>query len=222
MAVRAAIRAMVLLQTDQATGQPGANLADARHYLTQAAGHLTPRPPVLIAIGGLSGSGKSVLARDLAAEIGACPGAIHLRTDTERKAPGPAVSYDPAARAAVYDRMLARASVILSAGHGVILDATFLDAAPRAAAAALARRHCAAFHGLWLTAPPDVLIRRVTDRRGDPSDADALVVAAQLARGITPPEEAGWITLDAGRSPLKTRITACALLAAKHKADGAA
>ena len=39
----------------------------------------------LVVVGGVSGTGKSTLAASLATEIGATPGAIHLRTDLERK-----------------------------------------------------------------------------------------------------------------------------------------
>ena len=46
---------------------------------------IAPAPPVLVAVGGLSGTGKSVLARALAPELGAAPGAVLLRSDVERK-----------------------------------------------------------------------------------------------------------------------------------------
>ena len=46
---------------------------------------LAPRPPRLVAIGGLSGTGKSTLARRLAAELGRAPGARVLRSDVLRK-----------------------------------------------------------------------------------------------------------------------------------------
>ena len=39
----------------------------------------------MIAVGGLSGTGKSTLAAQLAACIGAAPGALHVRSDVERK-----------------------------------------------------------------------------------------------------------------------------------------
>ena len=46
---------------------------------------IAPAPVLLIAIGGLSGTGKSALARALAPDIGAAPGAVVLRSDVERK-----------------------------------------------------------------------------------------------------------------------------------------
>jgi hypothetical protein len=58
------------------------NLHDeARAYLLSASAYLTPCPPRLVALGGLSGSGKTYLARRLAPGFGARPGALHLRSD---------------------------------------------------------------------------------------------------------------------------------------------
>ncbi len=208
MSVRAAIRAMVLLQTDEATGRVGASAEDARLYLRQAVAYLDATTAALIAVGGMSGTGKTVLSRDLAPEIGPCPGAVHLRTDTERKSAASRVDYAPTARGAIYDRMFARAATLLGAGKSVVLDGTFLDESHRLAARELASRAGVAFHGLWLTAPERVLLERVTARQGDASDADAKVVRAQrdLAGATVPPPH--WTTLDAAGTRQKTRATA--------------
>ncbi|MBI1171384.1 AAA family ATPase [bacterium] len=214
MAVRAAIRAMVVLQTDQATGQPGHSAATARRYLTQALGHLANRKPVGLAIGGVSGTGKTALARALCTMIAPCPGAVHLRSDTERKSLTSAVSYAPAARDAIYQRMLARAARLSAAGASVILDATFLEATQRRAAEDLASRAGISFCGLWLQAPPHVLIERVSARHGDASDADPAVVQAQLAAlaSADPPDPRHWRSIDAGGSAEATSAAASAAL----------
>ena len=47
---------------------------------------ITPPPPSLVAVGGLSGTGKTRLARMLAPHIGPMPGAVIVRSDVERKA----------------------------------------------------------------------------------------------------------------------------------------
>ena len=71
----AMIRAHVL----NAMNQDGA--ADLAAALT----YLDPAPSIVIAIGGLQGTGKSTLARTLAPELGPAPGALVLRSDEIRK-----------------------------------------------------------------------------------------------------------------------------------------
>lgn len=209
LAVRAAIRAMVGVQTDRATASGDASTDEAKRYLSEAIAVLQPEPPALIAIGGVSGSGKTVLARAIAPIIGACPGAIHLRTDTERKARAAPVVYTAQARSKVYRRMMNRARAILGAGRSVVLDGTFLDPAQTAAAEALAASLGLPFRGLWLSAPEATLVARVTGRRGDASDADTQVVRAQLA---DPTPTSGWIQIDASGAPQGTSAAACAAL----------
>ncbi len=187
LSVRAAIRAMVLLQTDRARQVPGASADEVAAYLDLACAALRPGPPTLIALGGPSGSGKSVLARSLAPLLGALPGAVILNSDQERKAGLPKTArldpgdYSVDQRKAVYDAMFERAGTILSAGHSVILDATFIDPGLRQAVHDLADRTKVPFHGVWLDAPRAVLAARLEARTGDVSDADVTVLDAQLA-----------------------------------------
>jgi aminoglycoside phosphotransferase family enzyme len=72
---RAMIRAHVLGSMNQ----------DAAAYLAAAQAYLVPARPMVVAIGGLQGTGKSTLARALAPCIGAAPGALILRSDEIRK-----------------------------------------------------------------------------------------------------------------------------------------
>ena len=204
LSVRAAIRAMVLVQTGAARGDPASSSDEAAVYMDQARRFLAPAPARLVAVGGYSGSGKSVLARALAPDLGAMPGAVLLSSDLMRKAgrdPAahlPERDYSAGARRQVYDDMLARAAVLLEAGQSVILDATFLDAELRRRARAVAEAAQVPFTGLFLTAPPEVLGARVAARRGDASDADGAVLQRQLARGTGPLD---WACLDAAGTP---------------------
>ena len=186
LARRAAIRAYV---DSAVTAVSGADNAPARAYQKAALAFLQPAPPRLVAIGGLSGSGKTTLALKLAPEIGRTPGAVVVRTDVERKRQAgvaleermPAGSYSPEASARIYAACLARAERVLRAGQSVVLDAVFARPEERAAAEALARKVGVPFQGIWLDVPKDVAQQRVTERKGDASDATATVVERQFA-----------------------------------------
>ncbi len=217
LGIRAAIRAMVDVQTGRAAHHEAEADADARIYLSQALDYLAPPPPRLVAVGGASGTGKTTLARRLAPGLGAAPGAVHLRSDLERKRLAgvdpltrlPSSAYTPQATAAVYDRLLKRGETLLKAGQSVILDATYMTGADRAAAKALADRLGVPFTGLWLDAPQETLEARVSARQGDASDADARVVARQLSNDPGPID---WTRLQAGGAMDRLAQTARAVL----------
>jgi uncharacterized protein len=195
LATRASVRAHVTANQDE----PDA----ARAYLAAAASHLAPPPPRLIAIGGLSGTGKTTLARRVAPDLGAAPGAVILRSDEIRKRLAglgpldriPRGSYTARRSAETYGEMLRLAGRLLDAGRTVVLDAVFLGQDLRRAAEGLAREAGAPFHGVWLEGPADTLRERLNARRGDASDADAVTLEQQLRR------ETGridWVIADAG------------------------
>jgi hypothetical protein len=87
LATRAAVRALVALEgaLQKPEGQDGEDIERARWYANAANAYLAPPKPILVAIGGLSGTGKSTLAASLAPLVGPAPGALTLRTDVERK-----------------------------------------------------------------------------------------------------------------------------------------
>jgi aminoglycoside phosphotransferase family enzyme/predicted kinase len=193
MACRAGVRAMVAvtrLRQSSWTGTSSETAVAANAYLLEATRYLAPRSPRLVAVGGLSGTGKTSVARALAARIAMCPGAVHLRTDIERKLMFgvgettrlPKETYTREVSDAVYERVLHKATVALRAGHTVIVDAVFLDQAERRTFEKVAEDTAASFVGLWLEADEERLVERVNARKGDASDATAEVVRYQFKR----------------------------------------
>src|SRR3546814_1508301 len=84
LSIRATIRAHALAA--QAVASPDLDLAaKALHYLALADDLLAPVSPRLVAIGGLSGTGKSTIAKLVAPCLGRAPGARILRSDVLRK-----------------------------------------------------------------------------------------------------------------------------------------
>jgi uncharacterized protein len=219
LACRAAIRAKVLglgaAQAKNGAGEPA--VAEARAYFERALAYLDPPPARLLAIGGLSGTGKSTLARLLAPALGPAPGAVILRSDVTRKrlrgvAPGdplPPEAYRKEASGVVYDALAARAATLVGAGHAAVVDAVFLDPKERAQIEALAAAAGVRFDGLWLSAPEDVLVGRVAARRGDASDATPEVVRRQLA---IDPGAMSWQALEVSGPPEGVAIAARSLL----------
>lgn len=219
LALRAGIRGMVHAQRGTQS-PPDANdrtMVLSRLYLDRASSYLRQVNPRLVAVGGLSGTGKSTLAAAVAPRIGPAPGAIHFRSDLERKAMLgvgeterlPAESYTADMSLAVYERLLHKAKVALEAGHSVVVDAVFLAEGERRSLERTAQSLGLPFQGLWLTAPIETLIERVNARAGDASDATADVVRRQVE---THREDIEWSPLDASKSPELVQQAACRLL----------
>jgi hypothetical protein len=162
---------------------------------------------MLVAVGGLSGTGKSLLARALASSVAPLPGAVVLRSDVTRKALFgvaeterlPPNSYTPEVTAQVYASLAAKARRVLAAGHSAIVDAVFADANERAEIATAASGY--SFRGLFLTADLDTRLARVGARAGDASDADAKIARAQEHYNLGALD---WIAVDASGSPAQT------------------
>lgn len=174
---------------------------EARPHVLQARALVgRPAAPRLIAVGGLSGTGKSSLARALAPRAGA----VVIRADGVRKrlfglAPEerlPTSAYCAWVDGRVYRRMLVDARRALAAGASVILDATFAERDRRRRARMLAESLAVPFQGLWLEAPLETVLVRLAGREGDASDADADVARAQFRRAAGAPD---WAAIDAGR-----------------------
>ncbi len=220
MGLRAAIRAMVTIdRMRQENAEAGRRDLDrARMYLSGALSYVTRPAARLIAIGGRSGTGKTMLAAALAPTVGNAPGAVHLRSDLERKAAAgvgeferlSAHSYTRENSARVYALLEQKARVILAAGCPVVVDAVYASEQERRDIEAVAEALGLAFDGIWLTAERDTLVERVEARRNDASDATPDVVDAQSQYDVGE-MSAAWRVIDAGGAAADTQR-----LAASH------
>lgn len=218
--MRAAIRAKVTHAKAAHLAPVGraAAEAEARRYFDYARARLDPAEPVLVAVGGLSGTGKSTLARALAPWLGRRPGALHLRSDVIRKlvarveetAPLPPERYTRAESDRVYEAVRSAARAGLAAGSAVIVDAVAARPEERAALARIAAAAETPFFGLWLEAPAARRLDRVEGRRGDASDAGAAVVRMQADYDPGPID---WIRVDASAGVAATADAARQALA---------
>ena len=207
MSQRAAVRAHVTAAA-AATDEPHhrQRLAEADSYLALAIDLLRPASPRVIAIGGLSGSGKSSIAAAIAGDIGSAAGARILRSDVIRKqlfhVPPeqnlPAESYTPDVNRQVYAKVYQRTGFALRHGQSVIVDAVSAKPVEREEIEAVARQHGAHFSGIWLDVAPATMRARVSTRAADASDADIAVLERELGYDLG---DIRWHRIDANGAP---------------------
>ena len=207
---RAMVRAKVASLRRQQTSNQNERAACDRQlqrYIDYGLRLIQPKRPKLIIMHGFSGSGKSMLASDLAAQL---PG-IRLRSDIERKRSQlsqaasedetPRNLYQPDKIRATYEWLLGKARLILECGHTVILDATFLRQEWRERAFHIAFECHAEFRIVDCQAPVELLQARIQTRQkdaSDPSDADMSVLKRQMeeTEPLTEEERSNAISVD--------------------------
>ena len=193
---RAMVRAKVAILRRQQT-QPGSTehiQADAeyRQYMQLALRYTTRSPAVMVIMRGLSGSGKSTVARDLCEQSGM----IQLRSDIERKRlAGLAATdashsgtgaglYSADRTADTYQQLGILAESVLKAGYSAVVDATFLKREHRDRFRTQAAATGTPFLIIECTAAADELERRILLRQAsqhDASEATLEVLHAQQA-----------------------------------------
>ena len=218
MAIRAAVRAHVTATQAEESDKGSGRLAnEARAYFKLASTLLIEHPARLVAIGGLSGSGKTTIAETLAAHVGAPPGARIVESDRIRKAMHgvaaetrlPEEAYRSEISERVYSEMARHAEFILSSGGSVVADAVFDREGDRIRMEQVAIDSALPFLGIWLDVSPDALRRRIGKRKGGPSDATVDILSRQLQRD---PGAIAWRRLDAAHKPKETVETILDLL----------
>jgi uncharacterized protein len=171
----------------------------------------------LLLMSGLSGSGKSFIARQLAQRLNA----LHLRSDAVRKhlsstplfqrgdtngTLGSGI-YTREMTAKTYDYLLELGLFLAQQGWIVILDAKYDRHSLRQAALAAATAAQLPIHFVQCTAPLSVLRDRLQKRTGDIADATADMLDDQIknAEPLTGVEEAIATTLQTDR-PLEPQL----------------
>ncbi len=214
LSMRAMIRAKVeLLRAGMIPDAQAEAHARAANYVLLAREHLERKRPQLVAIGGLSGSGKSSVARELAPHLGGFPGAVQVRSDVERKrlfgvAPDerlPRSAYTAEVSDIVYGICRKRALMALEGGRSVIVDAVHAKKEERDAIAEIATRFGFPFIGIWLDAPAETMRSRIASRVRDVSDATPAVLGEQLKFDLG---RQNFAVVDAGR-PLEEVAASC-------------
>jgi uncharacterized protein len=210
ISLRAAIRANVTLaRLDRSRRDKAEVPLSAAAYFELARPTIHPAAPILVAVGGLSGTGKSLLARDLAPSVLPQPGAVVLRSDVLRKRYFrvneterlPESAYSPEITEQIYEILVHRASRILSQGHSVVVDAVFAHEAERAAISDAARKLNVGFAGFFLEADLATRQSRVGRRERDASDATPEIARLQEKYDIGAVD---WAVIDASRTPQDT------------------
>lgn len=167
------------------------DIEQVKHNLAVAVRWIDATRPVLIAMHGYSGSGKTWLSSRLMTLI---PG-IRVRSDIERKRlfgldetassqskPGEGI-YADRSSTRVYEKLIETAEGLLDAGFNVIIDASFLRKEDRQVLATMARRTCVAKVFVETIAGRRVLEQRLRQRRTegrDASEADTEILNLQL------------------------------------------
>jgi uncharacterized protein len=218
----ALVRAKVAaLNAAHAVGHDRIPLLDRqRAFIAIANARLQRDPPLLILMQGLSGSGKSWLARRLARELPA----ISIRSDLERRrlaglAPqaqsGAGVAsglYAPSMSDEVYLHMAGLARAVLRGGRHVVVDAAFLRRSSRQSFARLAGEYGLVTVVVACEAPLPTLRARI-ERRGargdDPSEAtlEVLEWQRQHAEPIAADEGLEVIVAHTDGNPLHEVLT---------------
>ncbi len=179
-----------------------------RRYFRCAWKYLSAPHPRLVLMSGFSGSGKTWLARRLAPLLGA----VHLRSDVERKRlaglsererSGSSIGeglYSAAMTRQVNQHLVSAARFVLQGGFTTIVDATFNRRTDRELFANLARELHVPALVIRCNAPEQILRSRISTRTReatDASEADVAVLEWQMRHHEPPSDEEGFVIVEA-------------------------
>ncbi|MGP1375820.1 MAG: AAA family ATPase [Almyronema sp.] len=172
----------------------------AAPYYRLAWAYTQPQQGQIFVMSGLSGSGKTTTARQLAQQIGA----IHIRSDAVRKhlagvplaAKGSDAIYTPEMSQKTYARLLDLGIRLAKRGYPVVLDAKYDRQAMRQAVIEQAEAKDIPLQILYCDIPPAVMQQRLQQRTGDIADATPAVLAQQRMEPFSHAEQIYVKTID--------------------------
>ncbi|NJK30464.1 MAG: AAA family ATPase [Acaryochloris sp. RU_4_1] len=182
--------------TTIAPSQQADHWQQAKEYFRLAYQYTQRSQGQIVLMSGLSGSGKSTVARHLATQMNA----IHIRSDALRKhlagiplyQSGTQINiYTPTMTQQTYERLADLGLLLAQAGWTVILDAKYDQQAERTAIIEKAASAHLPVQILYCTAPLAVLRSRLDHRSQDISDATAALLThqEQAFQAFTPTEQ---------------------------------
>jgi hypothetical protein len=207
--VRAKVTSFLLGDPSVSEEDKQAAAAKAAKYYTLAWSYVQQRHGRLLVMSGLSGSGKSTVARELSRQMGA----IYMRSDAVRKhlagvpvyERGDNSLYTSEMSQKTYGRLIDLGTLLASQGYVVILDAKFDTQANRERAIAAAKSHDLVPTIVHCEAPIDILKERVQTRSGDIADATLEVLEKQQLEPFTAEASQYVTTIDTTR-PLSEEL----------------
>lgn len=184
---RAFVRAKVASMLEADTGaafeaRKQAKQLARRHYLLAlSSGRASLLAPVVVAVGGMIGAGKSTTA-EAVGELLSAPVISSDRTrkhllgvtaTTDVRAEAWGGAYSPGFTDKVYTELLRRAAAVLTSGRPVVLDASFRSEELRARARLLSVAYGVPFYFVECRAPEAERRRRLEGRAAGPHVSDA-------------------------------------------------
>jgi len=215
--VRAKVAKLRCQQTPSAATDHVHAEAEYRQYLQLALRYTARARAVMVIMRGLSGSGKSTVARDLCEQTGM----IQLRSDVERKRQAGLAAtatshsgidnglYSSDKTTETYRQLGILAKSVLEAGYSALIDATFLKREHRDHFRAQAAASGTAFLIIECAAPDSELERRILTRQAsqqDASEATLEVLHAQQAldEPLSDAEQPYLLRADTGQTGNKS------------------